>query len=331
MFLESRKVSLILPVYNVESYLERAVNSILEQEMTDYEVIFVNDGSTDGSREILEQMVLKNKSFKLINKKNEGSGIARNIGLKHAVGDYVYFMDPDDEIEKNLLKDNYDIISTYDADAIMFGYKEINLHKQLEKNFVNEADKLLENNFEIISELPKISQKNSIHAVWNKLYKREFLIKNKIYFSDLSTGQDAEFNWRLFDIINVLVVNSNIYYNYYKNRIGSARTTYNEQSFNNEIKILNTAEQLILKNNVEELYRNLLNEYKINILVSEIINLSKKKKINIKHELYEKNLYKEVCKLPLRSINNKNMKIRLFLLKFRMYKVFHFIYKIQNK
>ena len=97
-------ISVIVPVYNVEEYLEECLESIKNQTYTNIEVILVNDGSTDGSREICERFCQKDSRFKLINQENQGQSVARNRGFKESIGQYIMFVDSDDVINTNVLE-----------------------------------------------------------------------------------------------------------------------------------------------------------------------------------------------------------------------------------
>ena len=97
-------ISVIVPVYNVEEYLEECLESIKNQTYTNIEVILVNDGSTDGSREICERFCQKDSRFKLINQENQGQSVARNRGVKESAGEFIMFVDSDDVIKKNVLE-----------------------------------------------------------------------------------------------------------------------------------------------------------------------------------------------------------------------------------
>lgn len=97
-------ISVIVPVYNVEEYLEECLESIREQTYTDIEVILVNDGSTDSSRQICERYCEKDNRFKLINQENQGQSVARNRGVKESIGEYIMFVDSDDVININVLE-----------------------------------------------------------------------------------------------------------------------------------------------------------------------------------------------------------------------------------
>ena len=114
------KVSIIMPIYNVGKYLDKSIQSVLSQTYNDFELILINDGSTDHSKEICEKYEEIDVRVKLINQKNQGSGLSRNRGLVESKGTWVYFMDPDDYIDKNLLKDNVKILESDQSDVIFF-------------------------------------------------------------------------------------------------------------------------------------------------------------------------------------------------------------------
>ena len=116
------KISVILPIYNIANFLEESLKSVLNQTLKDIEVICINDGSTDNSLEILNKFAKKDNRIKIIDKKNEGTGVTRNIGLNEASGDYIYFFDPDDYIVENTLYELYENITLNNSDfGCVFG------------------------------------------------------------------------------------------------------------------------------------------------------------------------------------------------------------------
>ena len=131
------RISVIVPVYNVEKYLSRCVDSILNQTFTDFECILVDDGSPDNCGKICDEYAKKDKRVKVIHKQNGGLSDARNTGLDIAGGEYIYFLDSDDYVEYNLLEKLNDTICVCNAEMIVFGYKVENggfhsvLHSQL--------------------------------------------------------------------------------------------------------------------------------------------------------------------------------------------------------
>jgi len=114
------KISVIIPVYNTEKYLKECLESIINQTLTDIEIICINDGSTDNSLDILNSYANSDKRIKVFSQKNQGQGTARNYGMKIATGDYIHFMDSDDILELNTFEDSYRICEEKNLDFIFF-------------------------------------------------------------------------------------------------------------------------------------------------------------------------------------------------------------------
>ena len=110
------KVSVVIPVYNVEGYLEECLDSVINQTLEDIEIICINDGSTDNSLEILEEYAKKDNRIKILNQENQGISATRNNGLKICKGKYICFLDSDDYLELNALMETYDISEKYSLD-----------------------------------------------------------------------------------------------------------------------------------------------------------------------------------------------------------------------
>lgn len=182
--------SIIIPVYNSEKFIKKCIDSILEQNYKNYEIIVVNDGSTDKSKEIVKKYKINN--LRLINQKNKGLSGARNAGLKCALGKYVIFIDADDYVEKNLLIELSKYIDKYDV--VIYGYyneivrNEI-LVKQDRISFVNSNIK------SNIRKMDIFAINSLIGFAWNKAYSRAYLFKNKFFFEEgTSLVEDIIFN-----------------------------------------------------------------------------------------------------------------------------------------
>lgn len=130
------KVSVIIPVYNVAPYLDACLSSCLNQTFRDIEIIVVNDGSSDGSPQIIEEYTAKDERVVVITKNNEGVSIARKYGLEVARGDYVYFLDGDDYLELNTLEILYDEVIKQEADYVLSNYYDVidNKHYEVRRN-----------------------------------------------------------------------------------------------------------------------------------------------------------------------------------------------------
>ncbi|EJR48926.1 hypothetical protein IIM_04103 [Bacillus cereus VD107] len=188
-------LSIILPVYNVEPYLRECLDSIFGKKIGDFELIAVNDGSTDASLKILEEYNLKYSNMKLINQENKGLSVARNVGLGNARGQYIYFFDSDDILTEGIdlfnsidKKENIDII-TFDAEVfenqLANGIKNDNSYKEPRIDF---KEPRIINDIRMVrysgSEYLKIIQERNSYSpvVWRRIYKKSFLVENNLLF-----------------------------------------------------------------------------------------------------------------------------------------------------
>jgi len=174
------KISVLIPVYNAETYLNEAIDSILNQTFKDFELICVNDGSLDNSLEILENYAKNDSRFKIISQENAGCGAARNLALDEASGDYIYFFDPDDYILPNTLEDLYSNAIANNSEIVVFKVARFRYKNEIDySNPGFPLEKIFKNkNFNDFTFNYKEIKKyvlNSSFAPWTKLYKREFL------------------------------------------------------------------------------------------------------------------------------------------------------------
>ena len=172
-------ISVIVPIYNREDYIENCLNNLLNQNIEDIEIICVDDGSTDNSLKILKENAEKDSRIKPIHQKNGGPGHARNTGLKYAKGKFIYFMDSDDQLSKNALKNLYDNAINNDSDIVFFKIARFNNDYMDYSNPGFPLDKHFENvdfnNFSFTYKNIKNYVLNASFAPWTKLYKKEFL------------------------------------------------------------------------------------------------------------------------------------------------------------
>lgn len=237
------EVSIIIPIYNVEDHLERALNSVIHQTSEDWELILVDDGSTDHSGLIADSYAKKYpEKINVIHQNNQGSGLARNTGLEKAKGNYIYFADPDDYFDNTLIEENLELIHKYDSDMVVFGYK-------IEDRQGTVKDTKLPN----IPQFPdqKAFRKHfrnfyyfSPFSLWSKIYKANFLRENNIQFTDQTLGQDALFNIDVFEHVDSVSVNRNAYYHYIEHKDSSVHK-FRTDRFDLELNIGKHLEELI--------------------------------------------------------------------------------------
>ncbi|MGI5850344.1 MAG: glycosyltransferase family 2 protein [Christensenellales bacterium] len=195
MGLSDIKVSVILPVYNVEPYLRQCLDSIVNQTLKDIEIICVNDGSTDGSHDILEEYAQKDGRITVIDQENAGAGAARNNGLKIARGEYLSFLDSDDFFELDMLREAYIKCKEYEADFVVFRSDFYNNErKRFEPSMWTIKDNLLpEKRVFTYKDIKKDIFKVFNGWAWDKLYKREFVLSNQLSFQEQRTTNDLYF------------------------------------------------------------------------------------------------------------------------------------------
>ena len=179
------KISVIMPVYNVEKYLRRSLDSVLKSSFMDFEVICVNDGSPDKSLNILEEYAAKDSRIKIVTQENQGLSMARNNGLKLAQGEYIYFFDSDDAIHPELLNMAYNFALKHNADLVCFGYEKSDGIEYAPKEIKNIKYKISDNPLKYAWNSSKL---RISFNVWTKFYKKSLLdgtdfIKG-IYYED---------------------------------------------------------------------------------------------------------------------------------------------------
>ena len=224
------KISIIIPVYNVENYLEKCLNSILSQTFNDYEVILINDGSTDKTSTICDEFVKKDNRIKVIHKKNEGVSIARNVGIERACGEYILFFDGDDYVEPYCLEELYDTAIREKVDAVLYGYYLVENGHVIETHLPNFSKNLYEGS-EIVNEvLPKFigvsyddihkwlkGDKNALKkentALWRSMVKGDLIRKNNLRFDKtLKVGEDTCFTSEYLSFAKRCYVINKCYY-----------------------------------------------------------------------------------------------------------------------
>ena len=217
--------SVIVPIYNRVSFINSGINMLLNQSFKDYEIILINDGSTDGSAEICDEVAIHEKVI-VIHKKNDGPGLARNDGLDKARGKYICFFDIDDCVPADWLDRIYYHLESKDWELMIYGYRELNPICDASTDF-SFNDKSLETNDElkeVYSEcLSGMAFNNGF--VWNKVYKRDFLFRNNIRFPNLRIQQDEVFNHYVYRKATQVKVISEILYDYYVYKEGTGRST----------------------------------------------------------------------------------------------------------
>ena len=244
------KVSVIVPVYNVEKYLKDCLDSVVNQTLEDIEIICVNDGSTDNSLAILEDYAEKDSRIKIITQENKGLGGARNTGLYHANGEYISFIDSDDWIELNTFEELYNMSKNLDLDMLMFQMKVFNIETgEFIEDQYNNIDSIddsfigtvfnYKDVFDVLFKIP--------HSSVNKLYKHSFLKK---------------VNFKFLEAKKVSILKKQFYI--YRIRSESITTSGDEGSFD-MFNILKDLQKLLKDKNI---YSQCIQEFLMFIIVN---------------------------------------------------------------
>ncbi len=276
------KLSIIIPVYNVEQYLEKCLQSIEQQTMEDFEVILVNDGSIDGSKNICEMYQKKDSRFRLINLTNSGPAHARNEGIKAAKGEYIGFVDSDDYIEKNMYEMLVESIEKYDTDIAICGLRYVNDLGECirEQTMKVPFDRKLSKD-EIKTYIIKKYYECDVYGIaslWNKIYRRDFLTADKLLIDEERVrAEDYWFNMSAYCAADSIVaINKNLY-SYVQRKRANIMASFRENQFELFVK----TRQELLRLNQEFKFEIDYNEFDAGFIQetsSYIVQLLKNKK-----------------------------------------------------
>lgn len=270
------KISIVIPIYNVEKYLSRCLDSVLNQSYdSDYEVICVDDGSTDGSSAILKEYADINEKIKIIRQENRGLSGTRNTGLRAARGQYVWFVDSDDWVSDRALSILHDNANGQDIlcfNACMFDdNKNVFIDNSSSNNTQNEFSM---NGWEYYNYFVLKPEKIHFVCVWQRLYRREFLLENSLFFEEGIYHEDNLFTPIVcYYAASVKVIPDILYI--YRIRQGSITQSINSKRILDTIHVTNRlAKFFIPKDNIDKraVFKILASDY-INFFSEEIFNL----------------------------------------------------------
>lgn len=222
-------ISVIIPIYNLESYIEQTLKSVLNNGFDDFEIVCVDDGSTDSTAKICERFVGKCSKIKLLSTENNGVSSARNIGLKNASGKYVVFMDGDDTLAYGALTTIYKhTLEGYDI--LVFGAEIIGESSDYPDDFIKGTDP---GSGEYEYSPNVLFGLNGVFPfVWNKAYRRDFLLENNLEFdSDLRLGEDQVFSLTVFPAAKKILFISDKLYIYRFQRPDSVSTSMGKDDY----------------------------------------------------------------------------------------------------
>ena len=324
------KYSVIIPVYNVENYLSRCIDSLLAQNYVDLEILLIDNGSKDQSGQICEDYATQFSNITAYHIPNKGVGSARNFGLSKAKGEFICFVDADDYLVGNLFSD---VESQLDSqlDLLVFSY-----YNSIEKNLseIDRSAKILptegkKDKSDFIALFQELWLTDMMYTVWNKIYRKEFLEEHQIVFESYELGEDVRFNLNVYQHVNAVLLVKSCYYVYISGRIDSAMGQYNPNRMNYQLEELGKVDQLMISWNSHD--DQFMDQIKARILMSNIQNISKQKMSLSKKRHYVEVLCRnqEMIALLKKATSPLHPLVRR-LLHFRMYLTVIFLKKLQT-
>lgn len=225
------KISVIMPVYKVEDYVGKAIESIQAQTLEEFEFLIVDDGSPDNSGKICDEYALKDDRIRVFHRENGGAPSARNMAMEHARGKYYFFMDSDDWAEPTMLEDMYELAEKNDAQLVVTGYfidtyynkdRYITIH-QTQPDAVYDRQSFRENAY-------KLFDHNLLYTPWNKLYNREYVDSKGLRFPS-TFWDDFPFVLSVIRDVERVVVSSKQYYHFIRARAESETAAYRPEMY----------------------------------------------------------------------------------------------------
>lgn len=336
----NKKVSIIVPIYNMERFLNNCIESIINQTYKNLEILLINDGSTDKSEKICNNYKKKDNRIKIINQKNSGISVARNTGLHYATGDWIMFIDSDDWVEYDMVERLITIANIENAEIVQcnsyYVYEnEIIKRAGIFPNYQRRTD--IENiKLDIISpkydEIENNTYTRAIRAVHGKLYKSTIL-KNKKFLENIFVFEDGIFLLNVLDDVKTYIL-TNEYLYFYRVTENSISKKFSSDYLNQIEQIMENIKEYVVKQKNREKFEIVYNAMCFELISSSMTRYFFNKKNNNRNIM---KLLKEKCKNKYKSIIanvdkkylNLNQKILLFLLRKHMYFLIYIVYKSQ--
>lgn len=343
------KLSIIVPVYNVEKHLVRSIESMRKQTLQNIEIILVNDGSVDRSLDICVKYQEKDNRIKIIDKPNGGVSSARNAGLEVAEGEYIGFVDPDDWVESNMFESLYIQAKSADADVCICNYVIEHSGKStpnllnINKSFIR--DKEIVTN--VVAQVLAGSSLNSgsqptMGSIWRLIVKKELIDKHNLKFNEkIHLMEDLVFFVELFLCSKCVGINKGTYYHYYIYS-DSAATSYRPDMLDIHKNIFRILEKMLKEKGVYQLVEQRMHFRYVNICIEAISNIlhkENKESVNKKLTGIQEIVNDERLKDILKTVDTKGYTFRkrlvLNLLSnnnvLLLYLYYSFLLRIKNK
>lgn len=226
------KISIIMPVYNVEKYVGKTIQCMLDQTFKDFEFLIVDDGTKDNSGVICDEYAKKDPRITVIHKENGGAPSARNVAIDMAKGKYMYFVDSDDWAEPTMLEDMYNLAEKYQSQYVITGFYIDTYFPDGSCNTqeIHLDDKVYSSKEEFRADICRLMDKNLVYTPWNKLFLSSYILENNLRF-DKVLWDDFPFNVKYFRDVERVVMSSKMYYHFIRARSDSETSKYNKNMF----------------------------------------------------------------------------------------------------
>lgn len=323
-------ISVIIPLYNSEQHIEKILEMLDKQTFKEFEVIFINDGSTDNTRVKLEKLGNKD-NIVIYNKSNGGPSSTRNFGLGKASGEFIVFIDDDDIIEPHYLEVLYKNIQ--DVDLVVSSYKTTQINNVKINSPTKNKKEIIEKS-EFIKRFADLKGNFVYHPLWNKIYKRQIIEENNVKFDNkISIGEDFIFNIDYLKNANKICLINDILYNYVTVDRTSLTQKYRENLWNEEKEEYKHYKDFFVNLNEYENYAKEIEIfliYSFNSVISHLFNTNRLTKEQIKQKIKQvindKNLQYSVRNS---KANNLYIKFVKKLIKIKNIGLIYYTYKIK--
>ncbi len=319
-------LSIIVPAYNAEKSIGKLIESIIFQKFEDYELIIVNDGSTDKTKEVIKNYLKKSDKIVFIDKKNTGVGDTRNVGIKKSIGKYITFADSDDYYTNDLFKKIIPEIKKEDFELLFFNAKVINYGKYVRSQIPEKYEEgYFEDNQGVIKYLKGEFCHRLANAPWNKVYLSRIIKENDLKFEESKKrGQDLIFNILYVSKINKYKYINEELYEYNLNYSQFEDDQYNKKTISNLLEFYEPLKKICIDSNINN-YERFLGLFFLRrfpgIVFNEVNNQNKKEGLkNIKEFINNLDIKKIINKAKIIDFDFK-LFISYLMYKLRLYKL----------
>lgn len=333
------KISVIMPVYNSEKYLEDMIKSILNQNFKEFELILVDDGSKDNSPSICDKYAKIDERVRVIHKENGGICDARNVGLKNAQGEYIMFSDNDDEYLQGALKENYELITNTQSDLVKFGRKAlvIDENNKICKEDIRKFQNITLDKKQINDKMVNLLYNNTFVCIWDGIYKKSILTEFDTFFKN--GKEDVDYNIKILKNVKRITLNEKVYYNHYIRKSFSTSTKYAERNIQVIDILLDRFNEFIEENvSIDEKYFVEYNIYIMKEFLNSLLGILGNKKCKIDDNKKIELIKMLITKMKLKDVKylkiwkkSKKYAMEYWFINKKLYKMLIGIMKIKIK